>query len=363
VLSTTSSSVNPCLAGFFITLFLLGGISAEGSQNLPAKDRQQHDKSCATLQSFEAVEPHMGTLFRVKLYAASQEQAQSAFRLAFARIEALDNLLSDYKPESELSRVTTLAVGRPVPVSSDLFHVLIAAQQISQETEGAFDVTLGPVIRLWREARKTGRPPTPDALREAARFCGYKKMKLGAKDSTVEFEQVGMKLDLGGIAKGYAADEALVVLNKSGIKSALVAASGDLAFGDPPPGKKGWSIGIDSFDSARAPFTKTLVLANSAVSTSGDTEQYLDAGGKHYSHIIDPASDMGLTRRMTVTVVARRGLAADPFATAVDVMGAERGLAFIERQPEAAALIIVREGAAPRTIESTRFQRLSVQAN
>jgi len=250
-----------------------------------------------------------------------------------------------------------------VAVSSDLFHVISAAQRISEQTAGAFDVTLGPVIRLWREARKTGQTPASDALRAAAKLCGYQKMELDANASTVKFEQAGMKLDLGGIAKGYAADEALAIISKAGVKSALVAASGDLAFSDAPPGKTGWSIGIDSFDNAHAPFTKTLVLANAAVSTSGDTEQYLDAGGKHYSHIIDPATDMGLTRLMTVTVVARRGIAADPLATTVDVMGAERGLAFIERQTDAAALIVIREGQASRTIESARFQELPVQAN
>ena len=117
----------------------------------------------------------MGTLFRVKLYAAGAEQARSAFRLAFARIETLDNILSDYKPESELSRVTTLAVGRPLRVSADLFHVLIAAQQISQETAGAFDVTLGPVIRLWREARKTGQPLLPMPCGKPPGFAATRK--------------------------------------------------------------------------------------------------------------------------------------------------------------------------------------------
>jgi thiamine biosynthesis lipoprotein len=305
----------------------------------------------------------MGTLFRIKLYAASADQAQAAFRSAFARIEALDNMLSDYKPESELKRVTTLAVKRPVVISPDLFHVLIAARQLSEETTGAFDITLGPVIRLWRTARKTGQPPSADALREAGKLCGYAKMKLDSHNRTVQFDQAGMRLDLGAIAKGYAADEALAVLSRAGIRSALVAASGDLAFSDPPPGKKGWTIGIDSFDSAQAPFTKTLLLANAAVSTSGDTEQYLDAGGKHYSHIIDPATDTGVTRRMTVTVVARRGIDADPLATAVDVLGVERGLALIERKTDAAALIVMRDGPAPQSIESTRFQKLPAPAN
>lgn len=315
------------------------------------------------LQPFEAVEPHMGTLFRIKLYAASDEQARSAFRSAFARIEALDNALSDYKPESELSRITESAVTHPTGISVDLFRVLMAAQRVSEETGGAFDVTLGPVIRLWRRARKTGQPPSGDALREAAKLCGYTKMKLDPKYRTVEFAQPGMKLDVGGIAKGYTADEALAVLSAAGIKSALVAASGDLAFSNAPPGKKGWSIGIDSIDNANSPFTKTLLLANAAVSTSGDTEQYLDAGGNHYSHIVDPQTEKGLTRRVTVTVVARRGIAADPLSTAVDVMGPEKGLALIERQAGAAALIVLRDGELPRVIESRRFQMLAVQPN
>jgi thiamine biosynthesis lipoprotein len=315
----------------------------------------------ASLQLFEAVEPHMGTLFRIKLYAANADEARAAFRSAFARIEALDDELSDYKSESELSRITEIAVNHPARASEDLFRVLAAAQQISRETAGAFDVTLGPVIRLWREARKTGQPPSADALHEAARLCGYTKMKLDSAHRTVAFAQAGMKLDVGAIAKGYAADEALAVLSAAGIKSALVAASGDLAFSDAPPGKKGWSIGIDSFDDASSPFTKTLVLANAAVSTSGDTEQYVDAGGKHYSHIVDPKTGSGLTRRVTVTVVARRGIAADPLATAVDILGPEKGLALIEAHAGAAALIVLRDGENPRVIESRRFQTLAVE--
>jgi thiamine biosynthesis lipoprotein len=312
---------------------------------------------------FEAVEPHMGTLFRIKLYAGNTDQAQAAFRSAFIRIEALDNTLSDYKPESELSRITQIAVNHPVKISTDLFRVLMAAQRTSEETAGAFDVTLGPVISLWRQARKTGRRPSADALRQAATRCGYNKMKLDTGHKTVEFTQPGMKLDVGGIAKGYAADEALAVLSAAGVKSALVAASGDLAFSDAPPGKKGWSIGIDSFDNADAPFTKTLILANAAVSTSGDTEQYLNAAGKHYSHIVDPRTDQGLTRPITVTVVARRGIDADPLATAVDVMGPGQGLLLIERHAWAAALIVVRDGGKPRIIESARFRTLPAQPN
>src|SRR5579859_1124860 len=197
-----------------------------------------------TLPPFEAVEPHMGTLFRIKLYAADERQAKAAFRAAFDRARDLDAILSDYKPDSELNRISQT----PERVSDDLFRVLAASQKLAEETGGAFDLTLGPVIRLWREARKNNRLPDAEALREAGARCGYRKLHLDAANRTAALEQPGMQLDVGGIAKGYAADEALAVLKRLGIRSALVAASGDLAFSDPPPGQRGWRIGVGSHE-------------------------------------------------------------------------------------------------------------------
>jgi thiamine biosynthesis lipoprotein len=263
----------------------------------------------------------MGTLFRIKLYAADARQAQAAFRAAFDRVRDLDAILSDYKPDSELNRISQ----SPIRVSEDLFRVLAASQKLAEETGGAFDVTLGPVIRLWREARKLNRLPDTDALREAGSRCGYRKLHLDEASRTAAFDQPGMQLDVGGIAKGYAADEALAALIHLGIRSALVAASGDLAFSDPPPGERGWRIGIGSSD-------RVLELSNAAVSTSGDAEQHLDADGKRYSHIIDPATHMGLTTGITVTIVAPHGIDADGISTAVSVLGAERGKKFLEKQ-------------------------------
>lgn len=302
----------------------------------------------------------MGTLFRIKLYAASQQEAQNAFRAAFDRIAQLDDMLSDYKPESELSRLSTTAVGHPETVSASLFEVVASAQDLARQTGGAFDITLGPVIRLWREARKTGNIPEKAALDEARSHCGYQLLKLDPSHRTIELEKAGMALDVGGIAKGYAADEALAVLKSKGIRSALVAASGDLTFSDAPPGRPGWKIGLDSFDKASAPFTKILVLQNAAVSTSGDTEQHLDTHGKRYSHIINPKTDMGLTDPVTVSIVAPRGIVADSLATAVDVLGPEKGMAFVNARHDVAALIVVRTPNAPRVLESDRFRELPV---
>jgi thiamine biosynthesis lipoprotein len=283
----------------------------------------------------------MGTLVSIKLYAAGSEQAKTAFRAAFARIAELDAALSDYQPESELNRVCRTAVGTPVTVSNDLIRVLAASQKLAEETGGAFDITLGPVIRLWRQARRDRRLPGAAALHAAAAHCGYRKLRLDAARQTVMLDEPGMQLDLGGIAKGYAADAALAVLAGMGIRRALVAASGDLAFGDPPPGQHGWKIGFDSPACVR-------YLSNAAVSTSGDEEQHLDIGGQRYSHIIDPATSMGLTSPITVNIVARRGVDADALATAVSVLGAERGLAFVEARPGVAARIVT-----DRVIESS----------
>jgi thiamine biosynthesis lipoprotein len=286
----------------------------------------------------------MGTLVSIKLYAAGPEQAKAAFHAAFARIGELDAALSDYQPGSELNRICHTATGAAVAASPDLFRVLAASQKLAEETDGAFDVTLGPVIRVWRQARRDQRLPDAAALREAAARCGYRKLHLDAARRTVMLDQPGMQLDLGGIAKGYAADAALAVLAGLGIRSALVAASGDLAFGDAPPGALGWKIRLDSPK-------QVLVLSNAAISTSGDEEQHLDAGGRRYSHIIDPATSMGLASPITVTIRARRGMDADALATAVSVLGAGRGLVFIEARPEVAARIVTE-----RVIESARWR-------
>jgi FAD:protein FMN transferase len=302
----------------------------------------------ADLQPFEAVEPHMGTLFRIKLYAADERQAKSAFRAAFDRVRDLDGILSDYKADSELNRISQ----DPGKISEDLYRVLAASQKLAEETGGAFDVTLGPVIRLWREARKNNRLPDSEALREAGRRCGYRKLLLDEANRTAALEQQGMQLDVGGIAKGYAADEALAALKQRDIRNALVAASGDLAFSDPPPGQRGWRIGV-------GPFDRILELSNAAVSTSGDAEQHLDADGKRYSHIIDPGTRMGLTSGITVTIVAPRGIDADGMSTAVSVLGAKRGIELVEKHAGVAAVIVTGDGAI---IESSRFRRFTKAA-
>ena len=312
------------------------------------------------LRRYEAVEPHMGTLVRITLYASGDQAAKDAFRAAFDRIRDLDRILSDYRPDSELNQITTAVSGRAVPVSEDLFVVLAASQELAEATGGAFDITQGPVIRLWREARATARVPDPAALQDAARRSGFRKLHLDAEHRTVTFDMTGMALDVGAIGKGYAASEAIEVLGGLGVRHALVAVSGDLAFSEAPPGQRGWRIGVYSGEPLPG-VPAMLELTNAAVSTSGSSEQHVDIGGRRYSHIIDPASRMALVDDITVTVIARHGLDADGLDTAVSVLGVDRGLALIESRPGTAALIIQRTSAGTTVRASSRFLALSAR--
>jgi thiamine biosynthesis lipoprotein len=316
------------------------------------------------LRRYEAVEPHMGTLVRITLYAPDEHNARSAFRAAFNRIRELDDILSDYRPDSELTRITQTAVGRAMPVSQDLFAVLAASQELAEATNGAFDITQGPVIRLWREARKSGRHPGAAILHEAANRSGFRKLQLDASRRSVSFDIAGMALDAGAIGKGYAASEAIEVLGALGIRSALVAVSGDLAFSDAPPGHRGWRISVVPDASTDGSVPRVLELSNAAVSTSGSSEQHVDIGGRRYSHIVDPSTRSGVMDDITVTVVARNGLDADGLDTAVSVLGTSRGLAFIESQAGAAALVVERSSTGePRALPSSRFRALIAQQN
>ena len=193
----------------------------------------------------------MGTLVSITVFAPDATKARVAFRAGFDRVRQLNEILSDYLSDSELSRVTKEAVRRPVPLSADLFAVLKASHRLSVATGGAFDVTQGPVIRLWREARKAKRMPDAEALREAGTRSGYAHMHLDEARRTVSFDIAGMQLDVGAIGKGFAASEALAAITRTGIRRALVAVSGDLAFGDPPPEQPGWRIRIHDGDIRR----------------------------------------------------------------------------------------------------------------
>jgi thiamine biosynthesis lipoprotein len=321
------------------------------------------DADQAKLQRFEFTSPHMGTTFRIVLYAEDEKTAKAAADAAFKRIAELDGIMSDYKSTSELMQLCKKAGGEPVPVSDDLFQVLTRALEISRLTEGAFDITVGPVVRLWRLARRTMMMPNADDLNRARALVGYEKVHLDAKNKTVRLTTKGILLDLGGIAKGYAARAALEVLRQHGIRHALVAGGGDIVVGDAPPGAPGWRIGIAPLDNPNSKPQRHLSLTNAAVSTSGDAEQYVEIGGKRYSHILDPKTGLGLTTRMSVTVIATDGKTSDGLATGMCVLGPQRGLPVIEKIDGAAAMFVIGgEGDKGPTVHlSKRFLQFQIE--
>ena len=312
----------------------------------------------ASLLRFEFSEPHMGTIFKIVLYAPSQSPGRVASHAAFDRIAALDHIMSDYDAGSELMQLCRGAGGPPVGISEDLYRVMSAAQELSARSDGAFDITVGPVVQLWRRARRRHELPDPDRLAAARDLVGFQNLRLDPSHRTAQLLKPGMLLDLGGIAKGDAADQALIVLNRHRIPSALVAAGGDIAVGHAPPAHRGWRIGIETFESPEKPPSGIIRLHRSAVSTSGDSEQHLDIGGVRYSHIVNPKTGMALTGRRSVTVTAAHDITADGYATALCVMGRERGLRLIDGTPGAAAFIIEEDDGRLRHYQTAGFPKL-----
>lgn len=287
------------------------------------------------LRRFQYSQMHMGVRVTITLYAPDAGTAERACRSAFGRIAEIEQITSHYRRNSELMRLCARAGGAPVRVSDHLYFVLQRAVLLSSRTQGAFDVTVGPFVQLWRRARTTGQFPTEQELNEAKRRVGYRKMVLDPKHRTVQLLVPGMQLDLGGIAKGYALDRALAELRRHGIRRALLEAGGDIVAGLAPPGTTGWKIKV-----ANAPPDRQWVyLAQAAISSSGDTEQYVEYLGKRYSHIVDPQTGWGLTTRVAATVIARDGITSDSLATALCVLGERQGMKLIRTVPGARAYI------------------------
>lgn len=323
----------------------------------PAALSSSQAPASSALLRFEFSEPHMGTLARVVTYAPDEAAARTASRAAFDRVAALDQALSDYRNDSELMRLSARSGSGPVPVSADLFTVLASAQHLADRTGGAFDVTCGALTRLWRGARRLSELPTPERVEEARAAGGYRFMRLNEAARTVELTRPAMRLDVGGIAKGYAVDAMLAALRTHGQTRALAALGGDIGVGDAPPGASGWRVDIERLAIDGAPTLGPLTLTHAAVSTAGDSEQWMTVDGVRYSHILDPRTGRPMTGRSSTTVVAPTGLVADGLDTALALVGPDQGNAIIDDTPGAAAAwVIERPGERPRVVYSARWK-------
>jgi thiamine biosynthesis lipoprotein len=318
--------------------------------------------SAGGLERYDATEPHMGVSFTIVLYAADPETANRGFERAFARIEQLNGILSDYSSDSESLRLSAASpMDNGMPVSQDLWYLLHCAQALSRQSGGAFDVTVGPLTKLWRRAHRRRELPPSDRLEKARAAVGYRHVDLDDRQKTVRLTRPEMRLDFGGIAKGYAADQALKVLREMGMPRALVNASGDISAGDPPPEAKGWKIGVAPLEPGGPP-SRFLRLANSGIATSGDAFQYVEIAGRRYSHIVDPRTGLGLTIRSSVTVIAPDGTTADSLASAISVLGPAAGLGLLEKTRGATALIVIEEDGKFRTVASPGFAKYEEDA-
>ncbi len=278
----------------------------------------------------------MDTITTITVVSPSEEEALRAIDAGFNEIERLEHLLNYFSPESEISRINRSSGIRPVKVSRETIEIIKKAIEISEATGGAFNPAIGPVIRLWGFSRQDRAEtiPSEEAIREALRLIDYRKIRINEEDSEVYLEVRGMELDLGGIAKGYAADRAIEVIKGMGIKAALVAVAGDIrGFGLRPNGQP-WHIGIqdprppdDNPDSVFA----TLYLRDMAISTSGDYQRFFIKDGKRYHHIIDPKTGYpSESSIISASVIADRGFMTDGLSTAMFIFPPERAITLLE---------------------------------
>jgi thiamine biosynthesis lipoprotein len=286
----------------------------------------------AELERFEYRRVGFGGEARLVLYAEHETQALAAARAAYARLGELDRALSDYREDGALADLRRSAGGAPCAVPSDLLRCLVPALEVAQASAGAFDPTIAPLSHLWRAARAAGELPAESAIAAARELVDHRELELDLEAGTARLARTGQALDLGGVAKGFAADELRAVLAEHGLGSVLVDLGGDLSLGAPPPGRGAWTVAAGSGDPRRATHFE---LRDCAIATSGPGEQHLDASGRRFSHLLDPRSGYGLQHARTVTVVAPTGAIADALASAASVLPVPAAEALVSRFPGA----------------------------
>jgi len=305
--------------------------------------------SCAGKDRVDADSGHqmiMGTFAHIVAVAQDSGTAKKCVRAALEEIHKIDNLMSDYKNDSEISRANRDAFDKSVKVSKPTFEVLKRSIEFSKMTDGAFDITVGPLVALFRKAKESKTPPSEEQIAQAKSKVGFEKLKLDSENRTVQFTKEGMLLDLGGIAKGYAIDKAIEAAQRCGAIGAMVDIGGDVrCFGLPPKDRDHWLIGLQDPNSAiegiaGGELTLVLQATDAAVATSGDYQQFVIIEGKRYSHIMNRKTGTSAEGLSSVTIITDNATDADALATAVSVMDAEKGLALIEKLPGTEAILI-----------------------
>ena len=265
----------------------------------------------------------MGSTFTVVAYGEDRNALQSAIDLSFEEIKRLDELLSNYKPLSEWSKINREAASHPVRVSAELFRLLEACLEYSRKSEGAFDITVGPLVRTWGFYKGSGRLPHRAEMRTALEKVGYRNVILDNSEFTVRFSKTGMEIDPGGVGKGYAVDRLVEMLKGLGIKSALVSAGGSSIYGlGAPPNEPGWKVRI-RHPRKEDESVSEVTLNNNSMSTSGTSEKFFVSGGKLYSHIFDPRTGFPAPGMLSVSVIAPKTLDSEAWTKPAFILGRE----------------------------------------
>lgn len=301
----------------------------------------------------------MGSSFDVSVVAETEVLAESYIQQVFDEVIRIDLLISDWKPNSQISEINRNAGIKPVKVDKEVFELTKRALHFSKITNGAFDITVASMDKIWSFDGLMDELPTKEAIQKSIENVGYKNVILNETDSTIFLSKKGMKIGFGATGKGYAADKGRELMLKLGIKGGIVNASGDLASWGRQVDRKSWLIGL------RNPFKQGEILRkfpvrNAAMCTSGDYQKFALIDGVRYSHIINPKTGIPASGLTSVTVLGPEAETANGFSTSIMVLGAEAGLQLLESRPDYGCLIITEEGDI---ITSKNYKKVLKQLN
>lgn len=289
----------------------------------------------------------MGTVVSISVVADDKPHADAAIKAAFDELDRLEKMMSVQIPTSVVSKINRNAGKGPVKVPSEIMEVLVQAREVYGLSSGLFDVTIGPLVHLWGIETKDKYVPGAKEIAAVLPLCGFDNLDIDNAAQTVSLKKPGMAIDLGGIAKGYAADRAIEVLQNKGISGGIIAVAGDIRTLGTKPGGKPWHIGGQhprDKEKLLASLEFTGDLTNQAVSTAGDYERFFMKDGIRYHHILDPRTGFPASTCQSATVVAPKGLITDPLSTAIFLLGPEAGMALVEKMPGVAAIIVDKNG-------------------
>ncbi len=313
-----------------VLILLLAALAALGAPTAKSGKRASDTRASGSPQvvaqqpellriedSFDA----MGTTYSIVAYGTDRFKLRGAVEQAFEEVQRLDRMMSNFRPESELSQVNKFAAERPVKVSEECFDLIARCLRYSQESEGAFDITVGPLMKLWGFYKGSGRLPHRAELRSVFNRIGYKNVILNRSQLTVRFARQGVELDPGGVGKGYAVDKVVPILKANGIGSALISAGGSSIYAiGAPPGEKGWKVKIRDPKSP-AKTIQEVELRDNSMSTSGNYEKFFWAEGRMYSHIMDPRTGYPAEGVLSVSVIAPHTLDSEVWAKPYYILG------------------------------------------